>query len=305
MIVVFGSINVDLITPVPHLPSRGETVLGRDYAVVQGGKGANQALAAACGGGSGQRVAMVGTVGTDAWGGFALERLAAAGVDLSCVAHGRARTACGFISVDPYGQTLITVSPGANMETCASLLDRLTPPLARGDWLLLQMEVPIEENWRALRAAKAAGARTLLNLAPATPVDEAVLRELDILVVNECEAEMLGTHLQIGTRDHAGIAKALAARCGVLVTLGVRGSIAVEPTDVTWRTNVLQVSVADTTGAGDAYVGYLAAALDGGASLSKAMRFASVGASLSCEATGAQTAYRQRDEVLARVRDLP
>lgn len=304
MIVVFGSINVDLITPVPHLPSRGETVLGRDYAVVQGGKGANQALAAACGGG---RVAMVGTVGTDAWGAFALERLAGAGVDLSCVAEGRARTACGFISVDPSGQTLITVSPGANMETRADLLDRLTPRLARGDWLILQMEVPLEENWRALRAAKAAGARTLLNLAPAMPVSEAVLRDLDVLVVNEGEAEVLGAHLQVGTREHAGVAKALAARCGatVLVTLGERGSIAVEPGGATLRTDALRVSVVDTTGAGDAYVGYLAAALDNGAALSEAMRFASVGASLSCKTTGSQTAYRPRDEIVAGMRALP
>ncbi len=304
MIVVFGSINVDLITLVPHLPSRGETVLGRDYAVVQGGKGANQALAAACGGGC---VSMVGTVGTDSWGALALERLAAAGVDLSCVGQGRARTACGFISVDPGGQTLITVSPGANMETHVGLLDRLTPPLARGDWLILQMEVPFEENWRALRAAKAAGARTILNLAPAVPLDDAVLPDLDFLVVNEGEADVLGAHLRVGTRDHAGVAKALAERCGVtvLVTLGERGSIAVEPSGAALRTEALRVAVADTTGAGDAYVGYLAAALDGGAALSEAMRFASVGASLACETMGAQTAYRQRNEVLARMRALP
>ena len=90
MIVVFGSINVDLITPVLQLPARGETVLGRDYAVVQGGKGANQALAAACGAAAGRRVAMVGTIGSDPWGPFALERLRAAGVDLSCVGTGTA-----------------------------------------------------------------------------------------------------------------------------------------------------------------------------------------------------------------------
>src|SRR5690349_12868254 len=99
MIVVFGSLTVDLITPVERLPTRGETVVGGSYTLVQGGKGANQALAAALGGAAGQRVAMVGTVGSDAWGDFALDRLSAAGVDLSQIAKGREHTACGFISV--------------------------------------------------------------------------------------------------------------------------------------------------------------------------------------------------------------
>ena len=110
-----------------------------------------------------------------------------------------------------------------------------------------------------------------------------------------------------GTRDHTDIATVLAKRCGVtvLVTLGERGSIAVEPSGTTWRIDAVLVNAVDTTGAGDAYVGYLAAALDGDAALSDAMRFASVGASLSCETTGAQTAYRPRDEILARTRALP
>src|SRR5215813_8456980 len=112
MIVVFGSLTVDLITPVARLPTRGETVVGGSYTLVPGGKGANQALAAALGADDGQRVAMIGTVGRDAWGDVALEKLRAAGVDLSLIAKGTGHTACGFISVDGHGQTLITVSPG-------------------------------------------------------------------------------------------------------------------------------------------------------------------------------------------------
>ena len=303
MIVVFGSINVDLITPVPNLPARGETVLGRDYTVVQGGKGANQALAAARGAQAGRRVAMVGTVGTDAWGSFALERLQEAGVDLTGIARGRARTACGFISVDPKGQTLITVAPGANKETRAAQLDALKPALTQSDWLVLQMEVPLEENWRALKTAKRAGARTLLNLAPAMPVEEAVLHDLDILVVNEPEAEALAAGLKIDAAEYEEVARAVAHRfrLGCIVTLGERGSIAVDAAGATLRAQALPVSVADTTGAGDAYVGYLTAALDAGAPLADAMRYASAGASLSCEIIGAQTAYRPRDDVRVRM----
>src|SRR4029078_1791036 len=115
MIGVFGSLTADLITPVERLPTRGEPVSVGSSPLVPGAKGANQALAAKLGAVDGQRVAMVGTVGGDAWGEDALERLRDAGVDLSLIAKGRGHTACGFISVDGQGQTLITVSPGANM----------------------------------------------------------------------------------------------------------------------------------------------------------------------------------------------
>jgi ribokinase len=303
MIVVFGSINVDLITPVARLPARGETVVGGDYTLVQGGKGANQALAAALGAAAGQRVAMVGTTGSDAWGGVALERLREGGVDLSAVVVGRGHTACGFISVDREGQTLITVSPGANMETRAALLDRLAPPLAKGDWLVLQMEVALEENWRALARAKAVGARVALNLAPAMPVDAAVLGQLDLLVVNEVEAAFVGAAQGLGTEDPVAIAQALALRHALtcVVTLGESGSIAVEPGGRGWRAGCPAVSAVDTTGAGDAYVGYLVAALDRGAVLSDAMRFASTGASLSCAVRGAQSAYQPREAIERRV----
>lgn len=306
MIVAFGSITIDLITPVPHLPMRGETVLGQDYAVVPGGKGANQALAAARGANAGQRVALVGTIGSDAWGEAALEHVRAADVDLSAVARGRLRTACGFISVDPQGQTIITAAPGASMETRAVQLDGLSPRLKAGDWLVLQMEIGLEENWRALRAAKAAGARTLLNLAPAMPVDGAVLADLDMLVVNEHEARTLGDLFKIGASGEEDIARALASRFGLtcVVTLGEAGSLAVEPSDAMWRVGALPIAVVDTTGAGDAYVGYLVAALDGGAPLGEAMRFASAGASLSCTVTGAQTGYLTRAQVLARMAAL-
>lgn len=301
MIVVFGSLTVDLITPVERLPTRGETVVGGSYTLVQGGKGANQALAAALGAADGQRVAMVGTVGSDAWGKVALERLRAAGVDLSNIAKGRGHTACGFISVDGDGQTLITVSPGANMETRA---DALT--IGGGDWLVMQTEVTLGENWRALAKAKAAGAKAVLNLAPAMPVEPAVLAQLDMLIVNQPEAQLIGSVLGIGSSEHLVIAREIAKAYDLtcIATLGEHGSVAIEANGHGWRVGRIDVNVVDTTGAGDAYVGYLVAALDRGVALPEAMRFASTGASLSCETRGAQSAYLGRSEIERRMQAL-
>jgi ribokinase len=306
MIVVFGSINIDLITPVPKLPTRGETVIGDSYTLVQGGKGANQALAAAQGAAKGQRVAMLGTIGPDAWGKVALKRLRDAGVDLSLVSKGKIHTACGFISVDDKGQTLITVSPGANMETRATLIDKLPAPLGPKDWLMLQMEVKLEENWRALAKAKKAGAKRVLNLAPAMPIDERVLDNLDLLIVNQPEAQLIGKVRGV-SGNHLAIARALAADHNLtcIATLGDKGSVAIEPNGKGWRVARLSVDVVDTTGAGDAYVGYLVSALDRGEPLQEAMRFASAGASLSCETRGAQTAYLPRTKIEKRARELP
>lgn len=306
MIIVFGSITVDLITPVKALPRVGETVLGGDYAIIPGGKGANQALAAALGAAPGQSVAMIGTIGPDAWGPVSLEHLRKAGVDLTLVGTGKRHTACGFISVDADGQTLITVSPGANMETRADALANLRTPLKPSDWLMLQMEVPLEENWRALKAAKAAGARTVLNLAPAMPIDDAILAALDILIVNQPEAQFISDRLSLATNNPLDIARTLATRFSLtcVATLGEEGSLAVEPTGQAWRVGRPNVTVIDTTGAGDAYTGYLIAALDRATPLPEAMGFASTAASLSCETRGAQTAYRPLAEIERRMRDL-
>jgi ribokinase len=295
-----------LITPVECLPTRGETVVGGNYTLVPGGKGANQALAAALGAVEGQRVAMVGKIGRDAWGEAALAKLRDAGVDLSLVAKGDGHTACGFISVDRQGQTLITVSPGANMETKAEVLRALRPALGPRDWLVLQMEVTLAENWRALAHARQAGARCVLNLAPAMAVDGDVLSQLDMLIVNQPEAQLLGSVLGIGSSDHLAIAREIARRHELtcIATLGEHGSVAIEANGRGWRVGRIDVDVVDTTGAGDAYAGYLIAALDRGLALPEAMRFASTGASLSCETRGAQSAYLGRAEIERRMQAL-
>ncbi|MGL4975556.1 MAG: PfkB family carbohydrate kinase, partial [Bosea sp. (in: a-proteobacteria)] len=177
MIVVFGSINLDLVTPVARLPASGETVLGQAYAVHPGGKGANQALAARR---AGADVSMVGAVGDDSFAEPALFLLREGGVDLARVAHVQAPTGAAFITVDGQGANQIVVASGANAQVRAAMLDGLT--FASRDILLLQREVPEVECIVAARLAKAAGARVLLNLAPSGPLDPALLALLDMLV---------------------------------------------------------------------------------------------------------------------------
>ena len=173
MILVFGSINIDLLVPVPHLPTPGETVLGGDYALLPGGKGANQALAARRAGAS---VAMAGAVGNDAFAGLALENLRRDGVDLDLVRRVERPTGVAAIMVgagdenrgEHRGENLIAVAPGANREAASALVPDAV--LAPEVILVCQMEVPPAENWALIRRARIAGARTILNLAPATPV---------------------------------------------------------------------------------------------------------------------------------------
>jgi len=298
MITVFGSLNADLVCPVRQLPMPGETVTGSGYTVVPGGKGANQALAAAR---AGAPVRMVGSVGRDAFAEAALASLRKGGVDLSCIAECRERTACAFIAVDEAGQNLIVVASGANLKTRAGQLEGAA--LAPGDLLLLQMEVTHAENWRAVEIAKAAGARVVLNLAPAGPVPPAVLRQIDFLVVNETEARQLGAQLALAESDPQAIAGRLAedfvAHC--IVTLGAEG-VAAYAAAGHHRLPALPVEVVGTTAAGDAFVGGFAAALHAGQAMEAALAQGIVAGSLACRSLGAQTSLPSAEEIAAGLR---
>ncbi len=303
MIVVFGSLNVDFIMRVERLPAPGETVLGGDYLLVPGGKGANQALAAARAAETEQRVAMHGCVGSDDWGGFATSLLAEAGVLLSGVRHGDLATGCATISVDRRGENCIAVASGANMEARA---ERIDDSALRSDcWLLLQMEVPLAENWRLIERARAAGAKIMLNVAPAAPVPAAALDQLDVLVVNEIEAAMLAAAEGLAGTEIETLCGQLAEAHDLLcvATLGGAGAIAVGPQG-RWSVDPLPVTAVDTTGAGDAFVGCLAAALDRGEPIPEALRYASVGAGLCCAKAGTQSSFAWRGEIEAALASL-
>ncbi len=307
MIVVFGSLNVDMITKVDHLPKPGETVLCPSYIMVPGGKGANQACAAAraaSGSGHDSKVAMVGAVGDDSLGPRAVEMLRDAGVDLSALATGEKPTGCALIWVDAAGENSIVVASGSNAEARADMVpDGMLGP---DTTMLMQMEIPVEENWALVKRARAAGCRIMLNVAPAAPVPTEVLDAIDVLVVNQIEAEMIAQAGGHAGQSRSATAKALADAHGLtcIVTLGKQGTIAHGP-DGGWRVAALPVEAVDTTGAGDGFVGILGQGLDAGLSLPDALVRASVGAALACLTLGCQSSFVDGAAIAARLGDLP
>ena len=301
MIVVFGSINLDLVTRVPRIPARGETVLGRSYAQSPGGKGANQALAASR---AGAAVRLVGAVGDDAFGQAALSLLRADGLDLTAVVRTPEPTGLAFITVDDEGRNAITVAAGANAAVEGRHIEKLG--MTARDILVLQREVPDEEGETAARAAKACGARIILNLAPSGPAAESYLALIDILIANESEATDLAAHLAIdadGTNAYAALAAYLRRRfdLDMVVTLGAEGAIGWSG-GIEHRASAPSVTVIDTTGAGDTFVGTFAAALSEGKDFSEAMRIGVAAGSLACTRRGAQPSIPTREEVDAAMR---
>ena len=295
-IAVVGSINVDLVTHAPRLPVPGETLLGTTFRTVHGGKGANQAVAAARLGAS---VAMIGCVGNDAFGARLHDALAAERIDVTRVRRidGEA-TGVATITVDARGANSIVVVPGANARLDAEAIDAAQDAIAGAALMVCQLEVPIETVARAIGSAIAHRTPVLLNPAPAQPLFDALLARIDYLVVNETEAESL-TGIAVGD-DASAVRAADALRTkgvgNVLVTLGARG--------VCWRGNAGQgrhraiaVTAVDTTAAGDTFVGGFAAARAGGASMDDAIGFGQRAAAISVTRHGAQTSIPTRDEV--------
>ena len=296
MITVFGSINLDLIFRTEALPHPGQTVLAASMRTEPGGKGANQAVAAAR---DGVRVAMVGAVGRDAMAETALAGLRAAGADLSRLATPDVSTGCASVCTDVAGRNQIVVALGANsLATDAQVEDAL---LAPGSTLVTQMEADPASTARLILRARARGVRTIHNLAPAAPLASQALHALDILVVNEAEGVWLGTYL--GGTD--GDALSLHRMLGSIVirTLGGDG---VEWADGGQRHHrpAPPTQVRDTTAAGDCFVGVLAAALDRGATLVNALTRAVTAASLSCTRVGSQNSLPDARETDAALRRL-
>src|SRR5215470_10862149 len=290
MIVVFGSINVDLIVPVARLPRPGETVLGGDYALLPGGKGANQALAARR---AGAEVVLAGAVGADPFADAALDRLRGEGVDTRLVRVVEQPTGCAAIMVSSEGENMIAVAPGANASARSyQLPDDL---LCARTTLVTQMEVPPSETALLIRRTRAHGGRSLLNLAPALPVDPALLEEIDLVVANEGEVAATGL-------DPRQLAQRL--RQGLVVTRGAAGTLAILRDGIRIEVPALAIEPVDTTGAGDTFVGVLAAALDLGSTLEAALRRASAAAGLACLARGAQTAMPHAATIAAAVSRL-
>lgn len=302
MIVVFGSLNVDLVMAVPALPRPGETVLCPSYLLKPGGKGANQAVAARR---AGAGVAMAGRIGEDDFGRVLRAVLDGEGIDAAAVAACGRPTGCAAICVDAGGENAIAVASGANLDAAADQVpDRLLGP---GATVLMQMEVPAAENWALVRRARGRGARTILNAAPAAAVPDEVLSALDLLVVNGIEVVEVARRAGIVAADEVALARAVAARYAttVVVTRGRAGAVAALPDGAVWTVGVLPVAAVDTTGAGDAFCGVLAASLDAGHPLPAALARGAVGAGLACTALGAQESLPHAAAIDARLPDLP
>jgi ribokinase len=280
MIVVFGSINVDLVVQVDSLPRAGETVLAPSYLAVAGGKGANQAVAAAR---AGATTHMVGCVGRDGFADLALATVAEP-------------TGCAMIGVDRDGANQIIVASGANRLVTASQLgdDVLGPDTT----VVLQLEVDLGATWAVIERARARGARVVLNTAPAATVPPPIAAACGVLVMNEIEAPVVAEAAGFDAADPIAAARAMAAAwsTATVVTLGAGGARAFEP-GAAWQIDALAIEAVDTTAAGDAFVGVLAAALDGGHDLAAALHRASVAGALACRTAGAQPSLPNKSAI--------
>ena len=283
MIAVVGSINLDLVVAVERHPGPGETVVGGDCLQLPGGKGANQAVAAAR---LGSEVAMVGRVGADAQGAWLREGLWTERVDVEHVREDRvAPTGVALIAVDARGENTIVVSPGANARVDARDVAAASDVVRGAEVVLVQHEVPAEAVAAAIDTA---GGTVVLNPAPA----RGLAAPVDVLVPNRGELETLA-----GDRgDPVTLARSITAARAVVVTLGEEGAIVVEG-DRAERVRAPHVEAVDSTGAGDAFCGALAEAMAGGATVLEAARWAVRVAAVSVTRPGAQGGLPRREDV--------
>ena len=294
---VFGSLNVDLVVYVDRLPKPGETRHGTRFLTTPGGKGLNQAIAAAR---AGAAVSMIGAVGVDDYGRSLMEIVKGEGIDSnSIISRERLATGVALISVDDLGENNIVIVAGANNEADPMLL-RAQP----GDIVMAQLETPIASVITLFKLAKESGATTILNPAPATKLTFELLDLTDFLIPNEREAAQL---TNIETEEDVGATAAAKEllRSGVktcVITLGARGAILVEGDQSRFQP-AFRVTPIDTTAAGDAFCGAFAASLALGAAKVQALTFGAAAGALATTVAGASTSLPQRETILALIKN--
>jgi ribokinase len=300
-IVVIGSINMDLVARCSSIPKPGETVLGDELRQIPGGKGANQAVAAAR---LGAEVYMVGAVGGDVFGRRALEELRAAGVNTDQVRTiDSASTGVALIAVNSAGENAITVAPGANRCVNTEDVERALPLLRAADVCLLQLEIPVEADFRAIRICRELGVTTVLDAAPALPDPPDDLFRTEVLTANLAEAETLTGISGDGSESHARSMIAALSERGlkrVVLKLGDRGSLAYDDPDYSMM-EADRVEVVDATAAGDAFNAALGVYLARRHSLFSAQRRANAAGALACTKLGAMPAMPTAEQVDRRL----
>lgn len=295
-IIVVGSLNMDLVVRAPHMPAPGETIIGSDFRTIPGGKGANQAVAAAK---LGAQVSMVGRVGDDDFGRAQLRNLGQLGIDTRYITvDPDAATGIALITLDASGQNSIVIAAGANMHLTVADIDAAQEIIAQADVLVCQLESPLEAVEHAIALAHSCGVKVILNPAPARKLSPETLSKVDFLIPNESETAIL-TGMEVTDVPSAKKAADHLRQQGVgivILTLGEKGALLVGPSEEMYIP-AYEVEVVDTTAAGDAFVGGFAVALAEGENLANAVRFANAAGALTVTRLGAQPSLPTRKEV--------
>lgn len=294
-ILVVGSLNADLVVKSPRFPQPGETISGEDLQIIPGGKGANQAVAAAR---QGVKTAMIGRVGSDSFAPFLVDNLKANQVDTSHIQVDSSATGTAIIVVDSNGQNSIVLSPGANGNVSPADVDSAS--FSDFGLLLLQLEIPTPTVLHAAQQARTHGLTVILNPAPAKPLPAELISAVDILIPNESELSLL-TGLPVNDADSVERAAKEILKQGVktvIVTLGSKGALLVTNTQTT-QVDTFKVNVVDTTAAGDAFIGGFASAMLSGRSLADSVRYGCACGALAATKFGAQPSLPTKDEVEA------
>jgi ribokinase len=296
-IIVVGSVNMDLVIRAPRMPAPGETIAGSGFRAIPGGKGANQAVAAAR---TGAEVHFIGSIGGDDFGLRLKRGLADEGIDLTHLSVLEDEsTGVAMIILDAKGQNTIVLSPGANGRVTPEQIEACADTIAGARMLVCQLETPLTAVTRAIDIAYDKGVPVILNPAPAVPLNRRLLAKIKYLIPNETEASVL-SGVQVVDGETAEAAARRLTDEGVeqvLITLGDKGVVSVLKDGTVLSIPAIVVPVVDTTGAGDTFVGSLAVELASGKSVREAIQYAQYAAALKVTKLGAQTSIPHRDEV--------